>query len=173
MNIRSKMYDKFKNIKWTGGHICGRGSVFEHTKFAREQLISVIVAYKIKSIADIGAGDLSWISSIDFGDVKYTAYDLVPRHTDVIKFDITLDVAPTVDLIFSRYVLNHLSDVPELHEAAIKNIKNSNSKFLLMTTPLILKDSYIKAFGEPIFCEHEQIEGQAKGWYYCLWSLNK
>ena len=119
---------------WHGGlpeTPCGFGSKLSETKAQRQWIPEIIGKYGIKTIADIGAGDLNWIVHTDLGGAEYTPYDLVPRRKDVIAFDLLHEVPPRVDMIMCLWVLNHL---PYDHcKKAIENLKASGSKFLMMT----------------------------------------
>ena len=118
---------------WTGGlpeTECGYGSRVGVTKDQRKWLPEMAKKYGIKSVADIGAGDLNWIHLMDW-DVDYTAYDLVPRHSSVIEFDLTSQIAPRVDCLLCLWVLNHMPY--DASQAAIRNLKMSGSKYLIMT----------------------------------------
>lgn len=111
--------------------VCGVGSRIGNTKAQREWIPQIIEKYGIKTVADIGAGDLNWIKTMDLSGIDYTAYDLVPRVDGVIKFDLVLEVAPRVDMIMCLWVLNHLP----LNDSrnAIANLKASGSKYLMMS----------------------------------------
>lgn len=128
--------DKYKR-GWTGGlpeTPCGHGSLISTTTAQREMIPVLIEKYGIKTIADIGAGDMNWIKKIDLSHVKYTPYDLVPRLPEVQKFDLIQEVPKKADMIICLWVLNHL---PYDHcQQAIKNLKASGSKYLLMTDRL-------------------------------------
>ena len=125
--------DKYKK-GWTGGlpeTACGSGSRLSKTIKQRKWIPYIIEKYNIKTISDIGAGDLNWVKKMDLSGVEYTPYDLVPRHPDVIEFDLIQHVPPKTDLILCLWVLNHL---PFEHcQHAIKNIIDSGSKYLMMT----------------------------------------
>jgi len=128
--------DKYKK-GWTGGlpeTPCGHGSKLFVTKKQREWIPEIVEKYGIKSIADIGAGDMNWIKKTDLGDVKYIPYDLVPRLPEVQKFDLVQEIPTKVDMIMCLWVLNHF---PYEHcQQAIKNIKASGAKYLMMTDRL-------------------------------------
>lgn len=138
MNTEINKYKK----GWTGGlpeTPCGYGSKLGATKAQREWIPGILEKYKIKSIADIGAGDLNWIKHIDLTGIRYQAYDLVPRRKAVKKFDIIQEVPPKVDLIMCFWVLNHMP-IDHCREA-IANIKASGAKYLMMTdVPRYRKD---------------------------------
>lgn len=120
---------------WTGGlpeTPCGYGSTLAATKLQRKWISGLIKKYEIRSIADIGAGDLNWIKEMRFpDDVKYKAYDLVPRLPEIRKFNIIKSVPVKADMLMCLWVLNHLpyNDVKK----ALANLKESGSKYLLMT----------------------------------------
>lgn len=125
--------EKFKR-GWGGGlpeTKCGSGSMLRNTVQQREWIPQIIEKYGIQSIADIGAGDLNWISTMDMGGIEYAAYDLVPRVDGVSQFDLVKEVAPKADLLMCLWVLNHLpfDDCRQ----AIANLKSSGSKYLMMT----------------------------------------
>jgi hypothetical protein len=97
----------------------------------------------IKSVLDLPCGDFNWMRLLDL-DLDYTGADIV---TEVIEqnqrmcgrprrrfqiLDITKDPIPTVDLIFCRDLLVHLS-FREI-EDALANIALSGSRYLLTTT---------------------------------------
>ena len=119
---------------WHGGlpeTPCGYGSKLSSTKNQRKWIPTILDKYNIKTIADIGAGDLNWITHIDLGDIEYNAYDLIPRHPDVQLFDLIQQTPPKVDLIMCLWVLNHM---PYKHcKKAIENIRKSGAKYLMMT----------------------------------------
>lgn len=128
-----KSLEKYRK-GWTGGlpeTQCGHGSLVSVTEKQRQWLPEMFAKYKIKSIADIGAGDLNWIKHMDLGEIEYTPYDLVPRHPSVTQFDLLQEVPPKVDLIMCLWVLNHL-DYDDCARA-IDNLLASKSKYLIMT----------------------------------------
>lgn len=126
--------EKYKK-GWKGGlpeTPCGAGSTLAATKEQSIWIPKMIRKYKIKTIADIGAGDLNWIKHIKMPKSwDYKAYDLVPRHPDVIQFDLLREVPPQVDLLMVLWVLNHFEYDHCL--MALQNIKASGAKYLMMT----------------------------------------
>ena len=125
--------EKFRE-GWVGGRPeteCGAGSTLEATRSQRHWLPVVIDTYGIRTITDVGAGDLNWIRHTDLRGAKYTPMDLVPRQPEVIVFDLLLEVPPSADLLMCLWVLNHLDF--ESCRKAIANLKASGSKYLLMT----------------------------------------
>lgn len=125
-------YNEFKQ-GWRGGlpeTPCGSGSKLSNTVAQREWIPEMVEKYKIKSIADIGAGDLGWVSTIDIGCV-YNAYDLVPRADEVKLFDLRHDKLPKADCLMVLWVLNHFT-ADEAHAAAAK-IMSSKSRYLITT----------------------------------------
>ena len=167
--MRKAMEEKFHNINWSGGHVCGSGSHFENTAKTRELLERHVEKYNIKTVSDAGAGDLSWISKFDW-DVEYTPYDIRKWHPDVIKFDITKDVLPKTDLIVCRHVLHHIA--PELRAEAISRFKESGSTYLFLTS-----GSKKIGLGEPLEKDFEVLDyhnfrGTGKTAKYGLWQIN-
>lgn len=125
--------DKYKK-GWHGGlpeTPCGHGSRLSTTKKQREWIPEMIAKYGIKTIADIGAGDLNWIQQTELGDVEYQGFDLVPRHPSVQEFNLLRQIPPKVDMLMCLWVLNHLPY--KECEIAIENLKKSGAKYLMMT----------------------------------------
>lgn len=122
---------------WRGGlpeTPCGHGSKLSSTVEQRKWIPEMIRKYAIRSVADVGAGDLNWARLIDWSGVDYVALDLVPRHPAVIRFDLIHQVPPQVDLLLVLWVLNHF---PFDHcRRAIENLKASGSTYLMMTDRL-------------------------------------
>lgn len=122
---------------WSGGlpeTPCGHGSKFSTTEAQRKWIPEIIEKYDIQTIADIGAGDLNWIKRTNLNGAEYTPYDLVPRQPEVKRFDLLQQIPPKVDLIMCLWVLNHF---PFEHcQQAIKNLKASGAKYLMMTDRL-------------------------------------
>lgn len=120
---------------WIGGGKetpCGYGSTMAATTKQRKWIPQMIKQYRIKTIADIGAGDLNWMNHVSLPKkVTYTAYDLFPRRSSVVEFNILDEIPEKVDLIMCLWVLNHFPYDDCLQ--ALKNIKASGSKYLLMT----------------------------------------
>jgi len=150
MNDLVRDFDK----GWTGGlpeTKCGYGSTMRATRQQREWIPAQIDKYNIKSIADIGAGDLNWIKKTHLSsDIEYQAYDLVPRQPEIKLFDLVKEIPPAVDMIMCLWVLNHLpfDDVVK----AIDNLKKSGARYLMMTDrptryndqPLAVRMPYIE-----------------------------
>ena len=140
---------------WVGGlpeTECGFGSKMSETVLQRKWIPEIVEKYSIKSVADIGAGDLNWIKSIDW-PVEYTAYDLVPRQPEVKPFDLVTEIPPHVDMIMCLWVLNHL---PFEHcRRAILNIRASGAKYLMMTDRPLWHDEQPKEIQMP--CAEEMV----------------
>jgi hypothetical protein len=125
--------EKYKQ-GWRGGlpeTACGWGSRVVNTKAQREWIPHIIEKYGIKTIADMGAGDLNWITLMDMKGAEYTPYDLVPRKPEVVKFDLITQIAPKVDMLMCLWVLNHFP-YPSA-ERAFLHLRRSGSKYLLMS----------------------------------------
>ncbi len=120
---------------WTGGMPetpCGNGSRVSTTKIQRGYLLKIINQFNIKSIGDIGAGDLNWIKVTGIPEtVDYIPYDIYPRLPEIKKLDILKNRPKKHDLLLCLWVLNHFSD--EDVEKAVDNIKRSRAKYLLIT----------------------------------------
>lgn len=125
--------EKFRS-GWRGGlpeTPCGYGSTLKATRSQRHWLPCLIDFYGIRTIVDVGAGDLNWIRHTDLRGAQYTPLDLVPRIPEVKAFDIVCEVPPKADLLLCLWLLNHL-DIQSCRQA-IANLKASGSRYLLMT----------------------------------------
>lgn len=109
---------------------CGRGSTLASTESVRAALPELVRRYGIRTVVDAGAGDLNWISKVEW-DVEYQPFDLVPRHPSVKPADITREVLPACDLMLCRHVLNHL-DLFHVREA-LNLFKRAPARYLLAT----------------------------------------
>jgi hypothetical protein len=110
---------------WTAGlplTPCGSGSLPENTVNARSALARWCGQYGLQTVNDAGAGDLCWLQGLRFG-TEYRAFDLVPRHPDVLPLDISTEAMPSCDLIVCRWVLNHLD--PERVDSALSLFRQS------------------------------------------------
>jgi hypothetical protein len=125
--------EKFRE-GWRGGlpeTPCGAGSTMEATRAQRSWIPGLIDAYAVRTIVDIGAGDLRWIKHTDLRGARYTPLDLVPRRPEVKAFDLVREVPPPADLLMCLWVLNHL-DIESCRKA-LANLKASGARYLLMT----------------------------------------
>lgn len=104
------------------GTICGNGSTLSNTKKIREWLPILVKRLGIKSVCDAGAGDMHWISRMQW-DVNYRPFDLIPRKPEIQKIDITTQALPECDAVLCRMVLNHLD--PERIQMALGQFRKS------------------------------------------------
>lgn len=119
---------------WKGSETpCGAGSRLNVTRDLVKWLPDLWKKYRINSFADLGAGDLNWMSHVKKPDSMVCSYyDLIPRARHVHYLDITAYRIPKADLLICRMVLIHLN----LHDvlAALEGMQDSGSKYLLATT---------------------------------------
>jgi len=120
---------------WIGGlpeTPCGHGSTLAATQAQREWIPKIIRKYRIKTIADVGAGDLNWFYKMTLPkSVKVLHSDIYPRRPEVATLDLLTETPPAVDMILCLWVLNHF-DIPACRRA-IENLKASGAKYLMMT----------------------------------------
>ena len=137
--------DIYSKNAWGGAESrSGSGSSLEQTQTIREQLPAIITHLSVKSFLDIPCGDFNWMKRVRLELDEYIGADIIAqliehnraRYTSenrrFIVLDIMKDQLPPVDLIFSRDCLVHFS-FRDIHRT-IRNIKRSNSKYLLTTT---------------------------------------
>lgn len=120
---------------WTGGlpeTPCGYGSRVDQTEAQRQWLPEIASRYAVRTVCDVGAGDLNWMRRMRWpAGVSYEALDLVPRHPSVRAFDLTREVPPAADLLLCLWVLNHMP-LPDCR-AALANLRASGSRYVVLT----------------------------------------
>lgn len=133
----------FKTGKWKSGQsFSGPGSEIKATLHLKNQLESFVHNQKIQSILDVPCGDFNWMQNFDLRNIKYQGADIVEELISINRekfpsydfkiLDITNDALPKVDLILARDCLGHFTNSNVLK--ALKNIKESNSKYLAVTS---------------------------------------
>jgi SAM-dependent methyltransferase len=129
----------------------GTGSEGDQTLYVRQALPGLLQERKVRSFLDIPCGDFAWMRHVPMPGVDYIGADIVPVLVDANQstyghqdasamaasrnfrvLDLTSDPLPTVDLVFCRDCLVHLSFAHIL--AAFANLKRSGSRWLLTTT---------------------------------------
>lgn len=137
---------KYNNNLWLDDEsMSGPGSKLSVNKTLINLIEEFIKNNNIKSIIDCGCGDFNWMQKLNINLLDfYIGIDIVEPliinnnlkySNDKIKFiksDIITDNIPCGDIIICKDCLFHLSFDHALK--VIKNIKNSNSKFLISTT---------------------------------------
>jgi hypothetical protein len=141
-NVFSKIYTD--NVWLSEESRSGGGSLISATKTIRDELPVLWKKYKIKTFLDVPCGDYNWMKEVDKTDITYIGGDVVNEmieennkkySAENVSFrviDITKSDLPTVDMIFCKDCLQHLSY--ENIFKALKNFKKSNSKYLLTTS---------------------------------------
>jgi SAM-dependent methyltransferase len=142
----------YKDNAWASNEsYSGGGSHVNSTLIIRERLPVLWQEYEIKTFLDVPCGDYNWMKNVDKHNIIYIGGDIVSEmiEQNSLKYkeknvsfrviDITSDVLPAADMIFCKDCLQHLSD--EKTFKALKNFKQSGSKYLLTTSyPLTLSN---------------------------------
>lgn len=120
----------------------GPGSSIEFTKNIVRELPVLFRDFNIYTVLDIPCGDFTWFSQVDRSNIDYVGADIVPdiiqdnlRAYPTIPFvemDLINSMLPAFDLILCRDCLFHFQEKNIFR--ALKNIKNSGSRYLLTTT---------------------------------------
>jgi len=138
----SIMYSK--NLWGSDESVSGRGSTLDQTETIRKKIPILLEKLNAKSLLDIPCGDFNWLSKTELNIEKYIGGDIIPEliaqnkkkyETDGKTFklmDVTKSKLPKVDVILCRDCLVHLSYKNIF--SAIRNFKESKSKYLLSTT---------------------------------------
>ena len=122
----------------------GWGSALATTVTVRSELPILIKELGVDSMLDVACGDFNWMQHVQLGVDSYTGADIVEDlvtqdtrqfgngNRRFVTLDIRVDRLPKVDLILCRDCLPHLSFRDIL--LSVKNIRKSNSTYLLTTT---------------------------------------
>lgn len=107
-------------------------------------LAAIVADYRIRSIADLPCGDFNWMPLFlaDHPDVDYAGYDIVDsvirqnrqRHPEraFSVLDITRDIPPRADMVFSKDLVNHLLERDVWRTLA--NMIRSGATYLMITS---------------------------------------
>ena len=148
MDVFSDIYNL--NTWHSKESVSGEGSEVKMAEGIINQLPQIIGSLNAKSILDIPCGDFNWMKLVDLDGINYVGGDIVPEivnqnlsfSKDAISFeviDITTSKLPSVDIIFVRDCLVHFSFWDILR--ALKNICQSDIKYLMMTHFLYLREN--------------------------------
>lgn len=149
MSLKNTFSKIYKNQIWNGKRkdipLSGPGSSIENTKHIINFLEEFIYNNNIKSILDIGCGDLTWTQTTKyFNDIniKYTGIDIVedliknhqikfPNNEFICKDFNNLNINNEYNLIILRDVLFHntLADIENLF-----NLLKNKFKFIAITS---------------------------------------
>lgn len=132
-----------KNIWGDQSSVSGPGSNNVQTQVVKTELPRVLNTFGCKSMLDIPCGDFYWMKDVSLPGIQYIGADIVAGLIDqnsefvspvrtFCKLDLIKDPLPSVDLIFCRDCLVHLS-FSDIFEA-LSNICESDSTYLLTTT---------------------------------------
>lgn len=123
----------------------GNGSDFTETPIIRLQLPYILKKYDIKTVLDLGCGEMFWQKEMDLPFLQmYIGADIVPniiehnkrtisdKRYSFVLLDIVEQEIPCADAIVCRDVFQHLTD----HDIkkAIDNIKKSGSRYLITSS---------------------------------------
>lgn len=153
LDFRNKSANKvfteiYKSNFWGAKEsVSGHGSELSQTESLIIGLDKLLKDMNITSVLDLPCGDFNWMRKVDISKVDYVGADIVEEliksnirqysMRENLKFQVLnliTDQLPESDMIIVRDCFVHLSY--EDIDGAIKNIKSSNSKYLLTTTYL-------------------------------------
>jgi len=146
-SMENKFTRIYRKHLWGGGYpesLSGSSSTLSRTNAIREELPNLMHQINVKTFLDIPCGDFNWMKEVDLNVDMYMGADVVDEliwmnnerfgsdKQKFVKLDITKSMLPQVDVIFCRDCFIHFSfsDIGR----ALKNIKESNSKYLMTTT---------------------------------------
>lgn len=137
--------DIYKKNAWGDAEsLSGPGSNLAQSQTVRAGLPGLIHELGARSVMDIPCGDYYWMKEVQLDVDRYVGADVIGElveenrrnygnsKTDFVCLDITRDRLPQVDLIICRDLLVHFNYRHIFR--SIKNIKKSESKYLLTTT---------------------------------------
>jgi hypothetical protein len=122
----------------------GTGSTLHQTAMIREELPCLMERHGVQSILDAPCGDCHWMSTLDWGRVRYQGADVVEaligknqhvfgkRGMAFVRADLCADPLPQADLILCRDCWVHLTFCQI--QSCLENFRRSKSRYLLTTT---------------------------------------
>lgn len=128
---------------------CGSGSLLPSCQEWIQTINKFIDEYNIKSINDIGCGDLNFIKETKIKEKKvdYLGYDFIIRNNKTNlkifnqSFNIATDTPRECDLCICKEVLNHLDTETQIIPAL--EIIKKTSKFLMINNYIDLEKNKI------------------------------
>jgi len=144
--LQTRFADIWRSNGWGSAETrSGPGSTLKQTETLRTRLSDTLRQLGVRTLIDVGCGDLNWISPISGQFDLYLGFDVVEEIVAEMrqKFadrkshffnaaDITRDVLPAADAILCRDVLTHLSH--PLVADALANFRKSKSRYLIATS---------------------------------------
>jgi hypothetical protein len=144
--IFTKVY--LRNTWGDASTVSGEGSNLKQTMVIREKILDLLSQFKIHTILDAPCGDFFWmkeiINKISSSGVNYLGVDIVKEIIDsnsanfgntkvsFLNLNLIDDTIPKVDMILTRDCFIHLS-FSNIFKI-IRNYRESNSKYLLLST---------------------------------------
>lgn len=137
----SRIYNK--NLWKSDETVSGQGSELNATKNIRQELPKLFNQLNIKTVTDIPCGDFHWIKYLDYKFDKYIGIDIAKEivennkklYSNETTFfysgDIKSYCIEKCDLIICRDCFIHMNNKDIV--LSLRNLKKSNSKYLLVT----------------------------------------
>lgn len=201
-SVKEIFTEIYKTNHWNSiESFSGPGSEVEANKLLIKEIEQLFINLKITSILDLACGDFNWMKEVKLSKINYIGADIVDdiiqknnsqfanAYRKFIVIDIINDEIPKSDLVFIRDCLVHLSNHDIIK--TIKNIKQSENKYLLATTFIDEKKNYDLATGnwrplnlqlepfnfpKPIYLIKENLpkfESNSNHKYIGLWEISK
>jgi hypothetical protein len=151
-SLRNIFTDIYRSNFWADAEsVSGRGSTIARTEVIRASLPVLLESVGAKTLLDAPCGDFNWMRYVDLSGIEYIGADVVleliarnrrlfeTESRSFVVLDITRDPLPAVDVILCRDCLIHLSS--RHVRDTIANFKKSNSRFLLATTHVTVREN--------------------------------
>lgn len=131
------------NVAGGGESLSGPGSSLAQTVRLRDALPGVLRELEVRSLLDAPCGDFHWMKDVALDGIAYIGGEIVSEliwrnvqkysssHRKFMQLDIVSGALPTVDAVFCRDCLVHLSNADSL--LALRNMAWA-SRYLLLTT---------------------------------------
>lgn len=156
-DIRETFRQIYLTHAWGDSPRSGPGSDPKSSTIYQNILQEILndAARKIRSVVDIGCGDWTLTSQIDWGEIRYVGIDVVPELIDelnakyaskTVQFrcaDLINDKLPEADLVVVKDVLQHLSN----RSVQVFLHKLPNYRFALITNDINRKIPLRRPFG--------------------------
>jgi 2-polyprenyl-3-methyl-5-hydroxy-6-metoxy-1,4-benzoquinol methylase len=144
--VQARFADIWRSNGWGSAETrSGPGSTLAQTTELRTRLADTLRQLGVRTLVDVGCGELNWMSQISGQLDLYLGLDIVEEIVAELRrkyaarknhffntADITCDALPKGDAILCRDVLGHLSH--PLVADALANFRKNGSRYLIATT---------------------------------------
>lgn len=146
---RLDFYNRLNLYKNGMESIAGYGTTKSSLRIIVNSLPSIFKKYNIRTFLDAACADYYSMKDVNFNGIHYIGIDMIDeqikmnkekyKNVDFRTINMMTDIIPSVDLVFSRDTMIHMSSTNIFR--FLKNCINSNCQYLMATTFPELKEN--------------------------------